>query len=385
MFNIFAVKSRVGTYSFLLALLFLMACICSCKKNDTETTKKYLSGSLKHEDFPIYVLTGHSFTYKVAGVWHPLVRFGAKGHYLGYYYKVSDLMLVADTVYMANDASHLDTLNMHNPVIVSIFEDTDTLGTFSLTGTVFPEDTDLYYSTSLTSTVTTVDPDKSIPQITFDIFKPYFVDPRDGNFYNYVTADTLNHAYPVAWMQQNLAYAGEEGELGRPYGDQEDVNYLFGRYYTWEEAQSACPPNWRLPKEEDWAALANIVDPSDVDPSGKHHAYDDFDNFAGHLKIDAKFNGVKMWEFWPEAPVLSTSMMHVIPTGFCANVSGNDFRNLGEYAFFWCAEANPYDSGKALYRYCHYRENDFKLGTTDKNTMAMPVRCVRDNPKDLKK
>ena len=375
MFNVSTMKSRFFTYPFMLTLLFCAACASSCKKDDSEATKKYLNGSLKHEDFPTYVLAGHSFTYKVAGVWHPLVRFTEEGHHLGYYYTIPGLMLKADTVYQANAVNHLSMIDMHDPVTVDVFEleYPDTLGTFSLTGVVFPEDADLYYSSSLTSTVTTVDPDKSIPQIAFDITKPYFRDERDGNWYNYAEADTLGHTYPYPWMQQNLAYAGEAGELGRPYGDLEDVNYLFGRYYTWDEAQKACPKGWRLPTEQDWVNLANIVN-----PDGNYKEYEEFAGFGGHLKIDARFNGVKMWEFWPEAPVWSSSRLHVIPTGFCANVSGNDFKDLGEYAFFWCADTNPYDPGKALYRYCHYRENDFKLGTTDKNTMAMPVRCIYD-------
>lgn len=373
MFNVSAMKSRFFTYLFMLTLLFCAACASSCKKNDSEATKKYLNGSLKHEGFPAYVLAGHSFTYKVAGVWHPLVRFTEEGHHLGYYYTIPGLMLKADTVYQANAVNHLSMIDMHDPVTVDVFEYTDTLGTFSLSGVVFPEDADLYYSSSLTSTVTTVDPDKSIPQIAFDITASHFWDERDGIPYNYIQTDTTGNGYSYPWMQQNLAYAGEAGELGRPYVDLEDVNYLFGRYYTWEEAQSACPKDWRLPTEQDWVALANVVN-----PGGKYGEYEDFVGFAGHLKIDARFNGVKMWEFWPEAPVWSNSMMHVIPTGYCANVSGNDFKGLGEYAFFWCADTNPTDPGKALYRYCHYRENDFKLGTTDKNTMAMPVRCVYD-------
>lgn len=375
MFNVSTMKSRFFTYPFMLTLLFCAACASSCKKDDSEATKKYLNGSLKHEDFPTYVLAGHSFTYKVAGVWHPLVRFTEEGHHLGYYYTISGLSSKADTIYQANAVNHLSMIDMHDPVTVDVFEleYPDTLGTFSLTGVVYPEDADIYYSSSATSTVTTVDPDKSIPQIAFDITKPYFRDERDGNWYNYAEADTLGHTYPYPWMQQNLAYAGEAGELGRPYGDLEDVNYLFGRYYTWDEAQKACPKGWRLPTEQDWVNLANIVN-----PDGNYKEYEEFAGFGGHLKIDARFNGVKMWEFWPEAPVWSSSRLHVIPTGFCANVSGNDFKDLGEYAFFWCADTHPTDSKKALYRYCHYRGNDFKLETTDKNTMAMPVRCVYD-------
>lgn len=375
MFNVFIVKSRFCIYLFLPVLLFCAMSVCSCKKDESEATKKYLSGSLRHENFPVYVLTGHSFTYKVAGVWHPLRRYTEDGHHLGYYYTILGLMTKADTVYQGNAASHLSIDDMHDPVTVDIFEYTDTLGTFSLSGTVFPEDADIYYSSSSTSTVTTIDPDKSIPQTSFDKTKPYFRDERDDSLYNYVVKDTLGRQYSVAWMQQNLAYSGEIGELGRPYADQEDVNYLFGRYYTWEEAQSACPNGWRLPSEEDWADLANVVN-----PGCEYEKYEYFADFAGHLKIDAKFNGVKMWEFWPEAPVRSTSMMHVIPTGYCANVSGNDFKSLGEYAFFWCSDTNPYDAGKALYRYCHYRGDDFMLDTADKNTMAIPVRCVHDLP-----
>lgn len=77
----------------------------------------------------------------------------------------------------------------------------------------------------------------------------YFTDPRDGRAYRTVELNGL------IWMAENLNYDAGEGcwfYNGKPENGEE-----YGRLYTWQAAQRACPPGWRLPTDEEWKSLAN--------------------------------------------------------------------------------------------------------------------------------
>ena len=164
-------------------------------------------------------------------------------------------------------------------------------------------------------------------------------DSRDGLEY-YVT--TIGN---TQWMRQNLAWDGTGGEedktVGRAYEDCDVASTIFGRYYTWDEAQSACPPGWRLPKDTDWAALAEKYGET-------HEPGTDYEGLAGDLlEQTLAFNGTKMWEYWKDVDMTNASRLSVMPVGF-ANVDDAeyDFDFLYTYAAFWTGDEYRWRSGR---------------------------------------
>jgi uncharacterized protein (TIGR02145 family) len=78
-----------------------------------------------------------------------------------------------------------------------------------------------------------------------------FKDSRDGKYYKF--ADIGN----TRWMAENLNYGNET--LGQCSWDDDDDCSAFGRYYSFEEAQSVCPDGWSLPSKDDFAELVEEV------------------------------------------------------------------------------------------------------------------------------
>ena len=180
-------------------------------------------------------------------------------------------------------------------------------------------------------------------------------DGRDGKEY-YVTDNE-----GLTWMRQNLAWEG----AGVTYLDCVALNDLFGRYYTWEEAQTACPEGWRLPSDADWTALA-----------GAAAAEQDLPGLAGRVMGDIYFNGTKMWEYWREVKITDQLGLSAIPVGY-ATVSGKDytFDGLYAYAAFWTADEAD---GLGVCRYLFHKQDVVFRGLMSKTEFAASVRCVRD-------
>ena len=226
-------KTIIGAVAVLLSLS-----LASCHHKPEDDSKENLDGS---PEFYVdaYVRPGTRIEADVTGVKHP------KGLGLGIFW-VETISNKIDTVRTPDDPPGKST--------AFSFTVKDTTGTFYLRCSAYA---DGYYvaNSSAPFTVVKTGLDESLTGRGIAAGDPHVADARDAsgpageNYYYYTTIDGLD------WMRNNLCYTGS----GLPYRDCEVMNAVSGRFYTWEEAQNACPEGWRLPTDAEWTAMVSAV------------------------------------------------------------------------------------------------------------------------------
>lgn len=343
-------KMKTSTLAF--AILCSVA-LLSCQKKDEETKYKSMTGKITF-NLPEFVHKGDKLTFPHSKV---VLEDGSWTN-VGYYWAVSKFAL-RDTTKRVGDptpASELEDWSFTVP---------DRLCTFTVTGVAFSSG---YYdkTTSLTSTV--IDTCMTSGKGSITGFKEYDTDvkvkdSRDGKEYLATPVGDL------LWMRQNLVWRG----AGQAYRGYKELSAIFGQFYSWEEAHTACDltgdGKWRLPTDEEWAELARAAGDSEA-TSGK-----DFATAAGGMMSDAYFNGDKLWEFWPSVKITDKTHLSAMPFGYAVNAeTGYNFSKLYAYAFFWTADT---EGDKAVARYLYSEDSIVHRGIFDKTYTIAPVRCVR--------
>lgn len=76
------------------------------------------------------------------------------------------------------------------------------------------------------------------------------LDSRDGTIYNCVQMPDGKW-----WAAKNLQWAG----AGRPYNSSPANEAIYGRLYSWAEANTSCPPGTHLPTNAEWTTLETAI------------------------------------------------------------------------------------------------------------------------------
>ena len=154
----------------------------------------------------------------------------------------------------------------------------------------------------------------------------------------------------------NYAYKGKTSTFDSSsfcYDDDPTNCSKYGRLYTWDAAQSACPDDFRLPTLDEWKILIRNVGGQDLagyslKSSGGWH-----DDYTG--------NGSNAFGF------------KALPGGF-RNSEGEYF-DLSDYASFW--SASEADSQNGYYVSISYEDALAELDKSNKH-YAQSVRCVKN-------
>ena len=327
----------------------------ACKKDEKKDDDvKVFSGTF-NTGAPAYAFVGEELTMYCGGLSKE------NGDTLvGYTWKIS-VDDVVDTVRSESDPATRPAVKHY---VVP-----DTLGTFRITVSAFASG---YSSSSAYSDIVflkdTMDGRGSITGIVIDPHADFYQsDPRDGTSY------LCRKTGDKVWMRQNLAFEGsKESILGVPYNNEPRLSKTFGRYYTWEEAVQVCPPDWRLPSEKELAELASAVL-----PDAAEHC--NFKDIAGDFMADARFNGERMWGYWPHDVTITDRLgFSALPCG-TVQVTGsvNTFTHFGDYAAFWTSDKIE-DAPEAVFRYVNSKSRDVFVETGSTTKLRLNVRCVRD-------
>lgn len=341
----------------LILLATLVFAAVSCKDDDEDTTLPSLDGLLQL-NVPEFVTPGQTVTMKPRGLEHP------DGENIGYYWKVTPTMTSYDTTRYENGLNYWNEESDGS----FTFKFTDTLQTCTVYCYGFAEG----YSSSSASYTTTVvkgGPDGSLQGVDIFADTPY------------VTVDGVKHYYVrhggLEWFRTNLA----DTDSGIPFRNSEAMSDVFGRFYNYEDALTACPEGWRLPTEADWISLGK-----EISGAEDLEMYAPIPDVAAKMMANATFNGDILWEYWPEVGTITNdSFMTMIPVGF-ANLGqetggtypGAIFDGVYEYAAFWTADAVEDEPGMAYYRYLTYDQPFMSVGKGDAGSFGASVRCVRD-------
>lgn len=324
----------------LFAALFIAA--VSCKDDDETESLPELSGM--YFECPLYVAPGQEVTMIPKVVEHP------EGGTVKYAWKVTPSM------------SSYDTLD------VFVHRFSDTLQTYTVNAYAFAEG---YYSSSFTREVAVVKGGLNGTITKTGIRSSDKKITVDGADYYYQKIGNLE------WFRNNLVSKAS----GTPYVNLDVMSDVFGRYYNYDEAMTACPDGWRLPTEDDWMSLAEAIG----SPAAEKYAM--FDDVAAKLLANASFNGKTILEYWPVVgDVTNSSGLAMIPFGF-ANLGNADengrfpgasFDGVFEYVVMWTADKVDGEADMAYYRYMRSDRPEMLVGTGDVKTFGASVRCVRD-------
>lgn len=157
-------------------------------------------------------------------------------------------------------------------------------------------------------------------------------DPREGDK-QYETV-VING---VEWMRKNLNYAypktSETDSSSFCYGNNTDNCKTYGRLYTWEAAQNACPEGSHLPNAEEWKSL--------ISPLAK--------NIEGDIYKNA---GMKLCDFawgWNSGNGIDSLNYSALPAGWrdeFVDTEENPFKELKSSTYFW---SSTEDDGSAFF------------------------------------
>jgi len=130
---------------------------------------------------------------------------------------------------------------------------------------------------------------------------------------------------------------------------------IYGRLYDYEAAQSACPPGFHLPTDEEWTILTNFA--GGEEKAGKKLKAKSGWNEGG--------NGTDEYKF------------AALPGGY--SFDGEFYSSLGKSGYWWSAtEVDPQDPYTSAYqRNIAFRNENFFRETLTKYNM-LSVRCLQN-------
>lgn len=339
--------------SVLLIAAALLLTAVACKEKEEETNYLSFSGNPEFS-LPPFVEVGQTITITPKTVTR--ASSDQETALPGCYWTVSQLA-IRDTIRREGDPSSLPySYTLQIP---------DSLQTITVLCAVFAEG---YTNASSSVNTIIVRTGQGYSSLQGFDYPPYtFRDGRDGRIYHYTKAAGLD------WMAQNLAYAGE----GHSYYDCPVMDGIFGRYYTWDEAQRACPEGWRLPTNEEFLSFNNAFLKTPVAASAKEN----FKNGAGNHMANGYFNATRLWEFWPDVTPENTSGLSLLPLGYLSiQGEANVFMDVMKYAMFWTADT--YGEEQAYYRSVYMKYDSIGCEFGYKDYMALNTRCVRTSSTD---
>ncbi|MFA9389613.1 MAG: FISUMP domain-containing protein [Prolixibacteraceae bacterium] len=189
-----------------------------------------------------------------------------------------------------------------------------------------------------------------------------FKDKRDGQIYKTIEiGDQLWMAENLRYrvnnvVEENVAIQEEVGfDFAQGYPESDKYKPEFGLYYTWKEANVACPAGWKLPSKTDWEKL--------------------FEEVGGKEIAGARL--ASRSEIWKEPfdPKIEACGFNIEPTGYRFYILYRLWE-VGKRSFYWSSTELHEQSAIGFDFHAGYSEVfGGQLGYRKEN--ATSVRCIK--------
>jgi len=185
------------------------------------------------------------------------------------------------------------------------------------------------------------------------------IEKEDDNVINTFTDTRDNQKYKLVkignqtWMAENLNFSMDGAWC---YDEKQEYCDKYGKLYTWDAAQKACPDGWRLPSDEEWKDLeVELGMQNDVDDKG----------WRGH----SPGQGYKLKKG-------GGSGFDVELAGFGYVRSSAYGYKVGNDAYLWTSTERIKSKKKAWYRKFTKRASVYRDYMP--KTYIMSIRCIKD-------
>lgn len=176
-------------------------------------------------------------------------------------------------------------------------------------------------------------------------------DTRDGQKYIIVEIGDQT------WFANNLNY--ETGDSWW-YNNSESNGEIYGRLYTWDTAQIACPEGWRLPSDDDWKILEIQLGMSEIAANEE--------SWRGTIEGD-KMKSLSGWN--NDGNGTNSSGFNGLPGGFY----GLNYNSIGDIAGWWTSTEKS--NSAAWERGLDYNSSQVFRFDPPK-TFRLSVRCIKN-------
>ncbi len=191
-----------------------------------------------------------------------------------------------------------------------------------------------------------------------------FTDQRDGKVYE--TAKYGNKT----WMLNNLDF-----DTNNSISLQDTLRT--GNYYSWEDAQNACPVGWHIATDDEWIELEKFIGIG----NGDWYIFSQKRGSGEFSKLSSRMD-YSLFEGLEDNAAINELGFSAYPCGYFETNNQNKPQDFGLAAYFWSSTEK--DNLDAIYHGCSIFKNEEKIDKIysvrmyKSKNLFLPVRCVKD-------